>query len=70
MLTGVDPGTFKYLNDSYFEDKHHVYNSIGNILSDDPSSFALVEPPSECGSGCIFDAKDDSHKYLGGELVK
>jgi hypothetical protein len=44
IMSGIDPATFKYLDELWVEDKSHVYNEVGNIIDKaDPNSFSVTE---------------------------
>lgn len=82
ILYGVDTSTFEYLGNGYAKDSKYVYSVYGTltginivgsglIVSDaDPSTFQIVNPIGQCGSGCQYDAQDKNHEYFQGRIVK
>lgn len=71
LVTGADPKTFKTLNRGYAKDARAVYiygrnDQIIVLEGADPKTFEATEYDNATGS----DAKDRSHYYLSGKVVK
>ena len=71
IVSGADPATFVSLgsddpDDSYFEDKNHIYTTRGVLVDADSATFMVVL--EDAFSRMVF-GKDASHVYFENELI-
>ncbi len=72
LLDGVDPNSFKIINDQYFMDKTHVYRMRRRIEGADPQTFTLSKDGYAYDKRAVFyrgyelwSSDGPSFKYLG-----